>query len=153
MTLGLVATITQEPILPFGSFKRFADGRFTAFNAALAIFGSLLVPVDDSAVGPASMSDRIERTRQYLDKAIEALAPLDAGNHLLNRCIGYLRQLAMLANDWSKLPRPISRPKPCAFTQASNTFVCVTSFPFSERHARSEWPVVAAPTPSTSPSR
>jgi hypothetical protein len=75
------------------------------------------------------MSDRIERTRQYLDKAIEALAPLDAGNHLLNRCIGYLRQLAMLANDWSKLPRPISRPRSCAFTQASNTFCLCHQLP------------------------
>ncbi len=73
---------------------------FPVFNAALVIFGSLLLPEEDSAAGTDAVSSRVERTKQFLDKAIEALVRLDAGNHVLNRCVDYLKQLVRLADGW-----------------------------------------------------
>jgi hypothetical protein len=99
----------------------------TAFNAALAIFGSLLVPVHDPIPGPAAMPDRAERTKQFLDKAIEVLARLEVENHVLNRCIAYLRQLAMLVNGWSEFPL-VHIPTP----RSSNAALPVSSASSSE---------------------
>lgn len=42
-----------------------------------------------------------------MEKAIEALLILDRDNHVLGRCVDYVRQLEKLINSWSKIPSSI----------------------------------------------
>lgn len=73
-----------------------------AFNAALAVFGSLLLPADDIGLDMSPEMKHIGRGKQHLEKAVEALTKLDTHNVILDRCIDYLGQLIELVNGWSK---------------------------------------------------
>lgn len=44
----------------------------------------------------------VDGSRVYIDKAIEALCQLDAGNRVIGRCVEYLSKLAVILNAPSK---------------------------------------------------
>lgn len=75
-----------------------------AFNAALAIFGSLLVPLDGSRTASAGQpgTARLDRGRTFLQKAVTGLSHLGRKNIILDRCINYLKQLHGLVDRWGK---------------------------------------------------
>ncbi|EFX02229.1 c6 zinc finger domain containing protein [Grosmannia clavigera kw1407] len=88
---------------------------YYTFNAALAVFGSLLLPEDDPSVDPTLRSDRpdrpdrtdrTDRGARFLAKAIDALVCLDAGNTIVDRCVDYLRQLVGLVHSWGSASSP-----------------------------------------------
>lgn len=68
-----------------------------AFNAALVIFGSLLVASREREANPSAWVV-IDESRPYIDKANEALHRLDNGNCVMRRCIEYLSQLSLVLN-------------------------------------------------------
>ncbi|KAL1963182.1 hypothetical protein VTN77DRAFT_8615 [Rasamsonia byssochlamydoides] len=67
---------------------------YYTFNAGLVIFGALLVSSKESPHNPA-LWDTVERSRPYLDLAVEALRRLDSGNRVIERCVEYLSQLSL----------------------------------------------------------
>lgn len=72
-----------------------------AFNASLAVFGILLLPVDGGdGRGFASLGYQ-EEGRETLEKACEALLELANENPLFDRCVEQLRQLCRLLDNWS----------------------------------------------------
>ena len=79
-----------------------STNRIEAFNAALAVFGSLLLPADDIGLDMSPEMKHIGRGKQHLEKAVEALMKLDTHNVILDRCIDYLGQLIELVSSWSK---------------------------------------------------
>ena len=89
------------------------DLGFEAFNAALAVFGSLLVPCSVANDLTAEI-DRHERGRQFLDKAVDALLQLHPRNPVLERCVNYVRQLSKLVEAWSEF-------KPHVMTSQADT--------------------------------
>lgn len=58
----------------------------------------------DLELGDAS---QLERGREILEKAIEALSHLYSGNALLERSVAYLRQLLHLVEEWGIAPLPV----------------------------------------------
>ncbi|KAH7141726.1 c6 zinc finger domain-containing protein [Dactylonectria macrodidyma] len=72
---------------------------YYTFNAALVVFGSLLIPSNelDMKLGNTVC---VERGRDTLRKAIDALVCLDDGNALVDRCVAYIRQLLRLVEEW-----------------------------------------------------
>ncbi len=87
------------PFLPPAP-KSLTNPATPAFNAALTIFGSFLLPAEDSPTG--ADSDRASRATHFLDKAIEALVNLDKDNRVIDRCVDYLKQLSRLASGWGE---------------------------------------------------
>lgn len=73
-----------------------------AFNAALVIFGSLLVPMEDIANDPIDVN-RLDRVRQFLEKAVDALVQLGTQNGILSRCVDYIKRLSALVENWGEL--------------------------------------------------
>ncbi|CRG88732.1 Quinic acid utilization activator [Talaromyces islandicus] len=67
---------------------------YYTFNAGLVIFGALLVSSRESPKNPA-LWEPVERSRPYLDLAVDALRRLDSGNHVIERCVEYLSQIAL----------------------------------------------------------
>ncbi|RGP72628.1 hypothetical protein FLONG3_6636 [Fusarium longipes] len=76
---------------------------YYAFSAALAIFGSLLTPID---VGIGN-SDGLAKAKQYLGKTSEALFQLSEHNTLVLRCVKFIQQLLRIVNAWGMYHRSI----------------------------------------------
>ncbi|CAG9939071.1 unnamed protein product [Clonostachys rosea f. rosea IK726] len=91
---------------------------YYTFNAALVLFGSLLVPIQDTANDPFGMGE-INRTKQYLEKAVQGLVQLGARNITLHRCVDYLKQLVGLLDSWGSSP-PLHLDGPGSNTLSSN---------------------------------
>lgn len=79
-----------------------------AFNAGLVIFSSLLVSATESPKSPAAW-EFAEKSRPYLNLALDALRHLDSGNSVIERCIEYLSQILALtalgSNSGSRSPQ------------------------------------------------
>ena len=63
----------------------------TAFNAALVVFAVMMICHETGRVIPDAPSK--EDCRDGLEKAIKALADLDHGNKMIERCHDYLERL------------------------------------------------------------
>ena len=63
-----------------------------AFNAALVLFGCLLVCRTANRTALATLPTK-ESAKTSLENAVEALGVLDHGNHMVERCRHYLKQL------------------------------------------------------------
>ncbi|RLL96753.1 hypothetical protein CFD26_105631 [Aspergillus turcosus] len=70
---------------------------YYTFNAALVIFGALVVASREKDSNPLAWSE-VDESRAYIDKAIEALHRLDSGNRVIVRCVEYLSQLSLVFN-------------------------------------------------------
>ncbi|KAF4335206.1 hypothetical protein FBEOM_10950 [Fusarium beomiforme] len=79
----------------------------SAFSAALAIFGSLLISLD-AEVGNA---ERIENAKQYLGKTSEALLKLSGHNTLVLRCVKFIHQLLRIVNAWDPSASETANPR------------------------------------------
>lgn len=64
-----------------------------AFNAALVIFGSILV-YHRSQLSVLILPEPVEGCQTSFNDAIEALRLLDDGNYMVQRCTDYLERLA-----------------------------------------------------------
>ncbi|KAH7169928.1 c6 zinc finger domain-containing protein [Dactylonectria macrodidyma] len=84
---------------------------YYTFNAALVIFGSLLVPIEETA-SASNDAERLERVKRFIDKAAEALVQLGAQNAIMLQCVEYLRRLSGLVETWvtSASPRTLELP-------------------------------------------
>ncbi|KAJ5593949.1 uncharacterized protein N7459_000157 [Penicillium hispanicum] len=68
---------------------------YYTFNAALVLVGSLMTASKERECSSLAWS-MVDGSRVYIDKAIEALCQLDAGNRVIGRCVEYLSQLAVI---------------------------------------------------------
>ena len=75
--------------------------RLLAFNAALSIFGGLLIPLDDNNQKSGKF-ERLDRGRCFLEKAVTGLGHLGPGNPVLDRSVSYLKQLHGLVEEWGR---------------------------------------------------
>ncbi|CAH0021927.1 unnamed protein product [Clonostachys rhizophaga] len=91
---------------------------YYTFNAALVLFGSLLVPIQDTANDPFGVGE-INRTKQYLEKAVQGLVQLGTRNITLHRCVDYLKQLVGLLDSWGSSP-PLHLDGPGSNNLSSN---------------------------------
>lgn len=71
-----------------------------AFNAALVIFGSLIVASKERDRNPSAWT-MIYHSRSYIDTAAETLRQLDSGNPVVERCQAYLSQLSLILDPLS----------------------------------------------------
>ncbi|KAH8901203.1 hypothetical protein GQ53DRAFT_593023, partial [Thozetella sp. PMI_491] len=69
---------------------------YYTFNAALAVFGSLLIPMGDEPATNTCSRARLLSAKKLIQDAIGALSQLDQGNPLLDRCIRCLHQLGAI---------------------------------------------------------
>ncbi|KAM5358999.1 hypothetical protein ACJZ2D_014824 [Fusarium nematophilum] len=72
---------------------------YYTFNAALVVFGSLLIPSNELDMKIGNMA-YAERVRETLQKGTDALVRLDPGNTLVDRGVAYIRQLLRLVEEW-----------------------------------------------------
>lgn len=68
---------------------------YYTFNAALVIFGSLVVASKERDRNPSAWT-MVSHSRPYIDTAAEALRQLDSGNPVVERCQEYLSQLSVI---------------------------------------------------------
>lgn len=68
---------------------------YYTFNAALVIFGSLIVASKERDRNPSAWI-MVSHSRPYIDTAAEALRQLDPGNPVVERCQEYLSQLSAI---------------------------------------------------------
>jgi len=73
----------------------------TAFNAALVIFGSLIVASKERDRNPSAWT-MVSHSRPYIDTAAETLRQLDSGNPVVERCQEYLLQLSAILDPLSE---------------------------------------------------
>jgi hypothetical protein len=72
----------------------------------------------------------VDGARVYIDKAIEALCQLDAGNRVIGRCVEYLSQLAVILDAPSK-----SKPLLClSGDNCDTTCAAKSSMPLRNRY-------------------
>ncbi|KAF4466111.1 c6 zinc finger domain containing [Fusarium albosuccineum] len=71
---------------------------YYTFNAGLVVFGNLLIK--DELNVESHHLDQMEKGRQILRKAIEALLHLSSGSALIDRCVAYLQRLLQLVGEW-----------------------------------------------------
>lgn len=71
-----------------------------AFNAALVIFGSLIVASKERDRNPSAWT-MICHSRPYIDTATETLRQIDSGNPVVERRQAYLSQLSVILNPLS----------------------------------------------------
>ncbi|KAJ3546805.1 hypothetical protein NM208_g1825 [Fusarium decemcellulare] len=71
---------------------------YYTFNAGLVVFGNLLIK--DELNVESHHLDQMEKGRQILRKAIEALLHLSSGSALIDRCVAYLQRLLQLVEEW-----------------------------------------------------
>lgn len=73
-------------------FEARTDDNYVVFNAALMIFGSLLVRPRHS--DDPDRSNQIRECRVILERAVQALRKLDEGNATVQRCAKFLEQMS-----------------------------------------------------------
>lgn len=76
----------------YSNFEVHADEYYEVFNAALMIFGSLLV--SPRHTGGADISDQTKECKMFLARAIQALHELDEDNVTVQRCAEFLNQMS-----------------------------------------------------------
>jgi len=85
---GSLYTTVRSPIYNLVTCTH--DG--LAFNAALVLFGCLLVCRTANRTALATLPTK-ESAKTSLENAVEALGVLDHGNRMVERCCHYLKQL------------------------------------------------------------
>lgn len=70
------------------------------FNAALVIFGSLIVASKERDRNPSAWT-MICHSRSYIDPAAGTLRQLDSSNPVVERCQAYLSQLSVILDPLS----------------------------------------------------
>ncbi|KAH8738453.1 fungal-specific transcription factor domain-containing protein [Ilyonectria robusta] len=109
--IEIIHTILTKPGLGRHLFGAWWFTLYYTFNAALVIFGSLLVPMEDIVNDPIDVN-RLDRVRQFLEKAADALVQLGTQNGILSRCVDYIKRLSALVENWgtSHSPRTLELP-------------------------------------------
>lgn len=62
----------------------------------------MIVSTSKEALNDTSIGIKVNRSRFYIDNAIEALRRLDSGNRVIERCAEYLAQLALIFSAMGK---------------------------------------------------
>ncbi|RVX76020.1 hypothetical protein B0A52_00377 [Exophiala mesophila] len=106
---------------------------YYTFNAALVVFAVMMICHETGRVIPDAPSK--EDCRDGLEKAIKALADLDHGNKMIERCHDYLERLFVATttlniNGFRSLTNGVSRP--------ANNLEMAPSQPFLGGHANCE---------------
>lgn len=84
-------------------FSRFElTWRPTVFNAALVVFGSLLIPLDTGDCESICSHQRAEEGEEVMEKAVHALLCLDDRNSTVRRCVWHIQYLLSLLQKWMK---------------------------------------------------
>ncbi|KAI1830848.1 transcriptional regulator family: Fungal Specific TF [Penicillium roqueforti] len=99
--------ITIHRILTSNAWRRELLGAWNyslyyTFNAALVIFGSLIVALKKREYDMTPWNV-VGHSRPYTDRAIDALRRLDSGNRVVGSCVEYLSHLSLVLSALGKL--------------------------------------------------
>ncbi|KAJ9602617.1 hypothetical protein H2200_012810 [Cladophialophora chaetospira] len=82
---------------------------YYTFNAALVVFGVMLVRQDPRADSNARDAPSKEQCMEGLERAVKALERLDVGNKIIERCHNYLQRLIIATNPLLAYPNDSAR--------------------------------------------
>ncbi|KAJ5714910.1 Transcription factor [Penicillium malachiteum] len=90
-TIDIIHQVVSDPGWKQSLLGAWWFSLYYTFNAALVTLGAVWV-YQDTALGNASMAEKAKKVREYPSRAVAALARLDDGNRLIDRCRAFLEK-------------------------------------------------------------